>query len=61
MDLKARGGSALSVMRYSILLRFARAKIVIRSLDTVGRVHHEQIHRHVRYLWTHGTSSTSHR
>jgi len=38
MALKDRGGSALVVMRYSILPRFARATTAIRSLATVGSV-----------------------
>ncbi len=38
--LKDRGGSALTVMRYSILLHFARAITAIRSLATVGSVDH---------------------
>ena len=38
--LKDRGGSALTVMRYSILLHFARAITAIHSLATVGSVDH---------------------
>jgi hypothetical protein len=38
MVLKDRGGSALTVMRYSIPPRYARAKTVIHSLAIAGSV-----------------------
>ena len=46
--LKDRGGSALTVMKYSILLRFARATTAIRSLATVGSVDHVSLLSDVR-------------
>jgi hypothetical protein len=48
MVLKDRGGSALAVMRYSILPRFARATTAIRSLAIVGSVDHVSLLSDVR-------------
>jgi hypothetical protein len=42
MALKGRGGSALTVMRYSIPPRYARANNATRSLVIVGGAVHDR-------------------
>jgi hypothetical protein len=41
MDLKDHGGYVFPATRYFIRLRFARARIVIRSLGIVGSVEND--------------------
>ena len=48
MDLKDHGGNASRATRYFTRLRFARARIVIRSLGIVGSVELESSLRDVR-------------
>jgi len=59
MGLKGHGGNASSAMKYSSQPHFARARVVIRSLDTAGSaVLDASLLRAMRYLWIPGRDST---